>query len=108
MFKVFRLKSIIMAICLIVVGVFFSFGIVQSVGKDSPKYMYTIVLDAGHGGRDDGCSGVSGTKESEINLKITKKLEEYLKTLGIQVVLTRSDGNGLYDANVDNYKLSDM
>ena len=59
-------------------------------------------------GRDDGCSGVNGTKESIINLKISKTLKTYLETLGINVVMTRQDSNGLYEANVDNYKQSDM
>ncbi|MBE5739205.1 MAG: N-acetylmuramoyl-L-alanine amidase [Clostridiales bacterium] len=59
-------------------------------------------------GRDGGCSGVNGTKESEVNLAITKKLKNYLESLGIAVVMTRLDGNGLYKSNVDNYKQSDM
>ena len=39
-----------------------------------------IVLDAGHGGIDGGVCGVrTGVKESELNLKVVKKLEEYLE-----------------------------
>ena len=38
-----------------------------------------IVLDAGHGGVDGGVSGVrTGIKESELNLKVVKKLEKLL------------------------------
>lgn len=59
-------------------------------------------------GRDDGCSGQSGVTESEINLSIAKKLKSDLEVLGIRVVMTRCDGNGLYKSNVDNYKKSDM
>lgn len=94
---------------MLVLGFAFSFGVVKVVGKmESPKRIYTIVLDSGHGGRDRGCSGKNGSVESEINLDIAKKLKVYLETLGIKVVMTRSDGNGLYEANADNYKQSDM
>ncbi|MBO4594816.1 MAG: N-acetylmuramoyl-L-alanine amidase, partial [Clostridia bacterium] len=38
-----------------------------------------IVLDAGHGGIDDGAIGsLTGAKESEINLSIVNFLKEYL------------------------------
>ncbi len=68
-----------------------------------------IVIDAGHGGRDGGSSGVStGVHESELNLKIVKKLESQLRNVGFRVVLTRKDENGLYDERADNKKRSDM
>lgn len=109
MFRVFKLKRFIVIVAIIVLSIFLSVGIVNVASKEQiPKPIYTIVVDAGHGGRDDGCSGVNGSKESEINLAISKTLEKYLTTLGIKVVMTRCDGNGLYDAGVDNYKLSDM
>lgn len=109
MFKVLKLKPIIIGTSLVLVSIMFSVGIVSVVShKEIPKPTITIVLDAGHGGRDDGCSGVNGSKESVINLRITKTLKEYLNTLGLNVVLTRYDEHGLYDSNVDNYKLSDM
>lgn len=73
-----------------------------------PKPEYTIVIDAGHGGRDYGCQGVNGVKESEINLKIAKSLQTYMKTLDINVVMTRVDANGLYSADAENFKVSDM
>lgn len=109
MIKVFKLKPIIIGVCILLISIFCGVGIVSVSSKDAiPKPNYTIVIDAGHGGRDAGCSGVTGTNESDVNLKIAKSLEKQLKTLGINVVMTRQDGNGLYDANVDNYKLSDM
>ena len=110
MFKVIKLKPFLIFLAILLVSICLGVGVVTVVAKDGsvPKPTYTIVLDAGHGGRDDGCSGINGTKESEINLKITKILQTYLETLGIKVVLTRSDGNGLYEANVSNYKQSDM
>ncbi len=52
----------------------------------------TIVIDAGHGGADGGVTGITtGTKESDINLSISKYLLKQLKDAGYNVVLTRSD-----------------
>lgn len=109
MFKVIKLKPIMVGMALVLVSVFLGVGVVKVVSMDAiPKTNYVVVIDAGHGGRDDGCSGVNGTKESNINLAIAKKLKNDLESLGIKVVLTRSDNNGLYKSNVDNYKQSDM
>ena len=109
MFKIIKLKNLLIALALITASILCSVGIVAVVeSKAIPRPKYTIVIDAGHGGRDDGSTGVTGVKESDINLKIAKTLKVYLETLGIKVVLTRADGNGLYDANASNFKASDM
>jgi len=50
----------------------------------------TIVLDAGHGGKDPGTRGVNGTKEKDIALDITKRLGLLLKkNLKLDVKYTR-------------------
>lgn len=73
------------------------------------KINYTIVLDAGHGGIDGGSEGVStGVKESELNLKVTKKLEKLLNNFGFNVVLTRTNADGLYSQLATNKKQDDM
>lgn len=69
----------------------------------------TVVLDAGHGGIDGGVVGArTGVKESELNLKIVKKLEKYLIDGGINPVLTRKTEAGLYGVAVKNLKRRDM
>ena len=68
----------------------------------------TIVLDAGHGGRDGGSVGVNGTIEKEINLKYTLALKEKLVQAGYRVVLTRKNDDGLYSETASNKKMSDM
>ena len=48
-----------------------------------------IMLDPGHGGRDRGTHGVSGTKEKELNLALAAELKKVLETRGFEVVMTR-------------------
>lgn len=68
----------------------------------------TIVLDAGHGGRDGGSVGVNGTIEKEINLEYVLLLKDKLVQNGFTVVLTRSTDDGLYSPTAKNKKQSDM
>ncbi|WP_169907953.1 N-acetylmuramoyl-L-alanine amidase [Priestia abyssalis] len=51
----------------------------------------TIVIDAGHGGRDKGATGTSAsTLEKDLNLITAKLLEKRLKALGADVIMTRT------------------
>ncbi len=68
----------------------------------------TIVLDAGHGGRDGGSVGVNGTIEKDINLEYVLLLKEKLVANGYKVVLTRKNDDGLYSEFAKNKKTSDM
>lgn len=69
-----------------------------------PGFGKRIVLDAGHGEPDGGAVGSSGVMEKELNLKITKFLQAYLEQGGMEVVLTRADDSGIYDAGSHNIK----
>lgn len=61
-----------------------------------PSLGYTIVVDPGHGGVDPGSIGYkTKVKESELNLKLSLMLAEKLRAVGIRVILTRTDDNGL-------------
>lgn len=57
-----------------------------------------IVLDAGHGAPDGGTEGKLGVLEKDLNLAVTKLLQGYLEQSGAQVILTRADDDGVYDA----------
>jgi N-acetylmuramoyl-L-alanine amidase len=51
---------------------------------------WLVLIDPGHGGRDPGTIGVSGTKEKDITLRIAQQLAKRLRAeAGIEVVLTR-------------------
>ncbi|MGI6069141.1 MAG: N-acetylmuramoyl-L-alanine amidase [Blautia sp.] len=67
-----------------------------------------IVIDAGHGGSDPGMVGIGDLKEKGINLTIAKMLEDVLRQAGYQVVMTREEDAGLYDAESTNKKAQDM
>lgn len=56
-----------------------------------------IVLDAGHGLPDQGAESASGVSEASINLVITQKVQSLLEQSGCNVILTRSDENGIYN-----------
>ena len=51
----------------------------------------TVVLDAGHGGKDPGAIGKFGTKEKDVALDIVKRTGSLLEKSGIRVVYTRDE-----------------
>lgn len=76
------------------------------VANESPKQV--IIVDPGHGGRDPGKVGVNNALEKDINLSISFKLKTYLEEAGYEVILTRTDDNGLYSLEDTNRKRADM
>ena len=100
-------------LCIVLVGVILICSVVGACfavkATASPKPEYSIVIDAGHGGRDGGAVGVNtGVTESELNLMYAKELEKLCEEFGIGVTMTRSDMNGLYDESAPNKKKSEM
>lgn len=58
--------------------------------------VFTVVVDAGHGGVDGGAVGSkSKVAEAGLNLSVAKLVEEKLKISGIDVLMTRTDENAL-------------
>jgi len=52
----------------------------------------TVIIDPGHGGRDEGAVGPTGLKEKDVALDIALRLAKLLREeLGMQVVLTRTE-----------------
>lgn len=64
-----------------------------SGGEDRP----VIVIDAGHGGVDDGASASDGTAEKDINLAIALRLRDIISEYPAEVVLTRENDDELLE-----------
>lgn len=105
--RFFKRNSCIIIFVLIMFLLTFAFSHIVAVSASGYNGI-TIVLDAGHGGRDGGSVGVNGTIEKEINLKYTLALKEKLVSAGYRVELTRKTDDGLYLESAKNKKMSDL
>lgn len=57
-----------------------------------PAAFRTIVIDAGHGGEDEGVRGSGGAKEKDLVLAAARRIKTTIESrLGIRVLLTRDD-----------------
>ena len=99
-------RFIIVSVFLFVIIAFLLSGLISI--KTSKLNGITIVIDAGHGGRDGGSVGKNGTIEKEINLEYAISLRDKLASAGYKVVMTRNNDDGLYSEIAKNKKVSDM
>ena len=99
-------KVLIFFVCLTIFCAMFGVFFVAKSG--TPMWKAVIVVDAGHGGIDNGSVGYSGSYESELNLKYAITLKRYCEDYGYKAVLTRSNENGLYNPFAQNKKKDDM
>lgn len=109
-FKKSGFLCIIATILLVVFcGIFVGYLFNQNSVKQSSGKPYVLVIDAGHGGIDGGVSGrVTNVKESDLNLKISKKLSDIASNSIFDTVLTRKTADGLYGVATKGFKQKDM
>ena len=69
----------------------FAVGIARSDETPSQERFDTIVLDAGHGGEDDGARGARGLVEKELVLDVGQRVAVRLRKSDLRVVMTRDD-----------------
>lgn len=101
-------KSLILIItAALIFMLYITYGKVKGA-MSSPASNRVVIIDAGHGGRDAGASGRSGTQEKNINLSISKKLKQYIEEGGGVAVMIREDDSGLYSIDSPNKKKEDM
>lgn len=65
---------------------------------------------AGHGAPDGGAVGSGGVLEKDLNLAVANLVQQFLEQGGTGVIVTRSDDNGIYDADdsIRSKKNSDL
>src|SRR5947208_14145053 len=60
------------------------------IGKNTSKTFTTVVVDAGHGGKDTGAYRRSGPPEKMATLDVAQRLERKLRESQLKTVMTRS------------------
>jgi len=60
---------------------------------------FTVVVDPGHGGEQEGALGPDGAKEKDVSLAISRRIAARLRKMGAKVVLTRTGDIGVPLAN---------
>ena len=115
--KKFRIKTRTVCIALVLVlSYLIVFYAVQHIDVAVPtslplKEDFYIVLDAGHGGLDGGCSSADGVTEKGINLNIMLEVRDLCKLYGYNVEVTRDKDTSIHDKGIEgirNQKNSDM
>lgn len=112
-----REKIVINAFCIYIIC-FFCFLLILICNKSNSGIPvvstvdndFVIVIDAGHGGSDGGAVGVDGTNEAKLNLEIANTLNNYLRTVGFNTFMTRTDENSIGESgtSIRNEKVSDI
>ena len=94
-----------MCLVILTLGIWLD-SLTTSTAVIAPEQFH-IVLDAGHGGLDNGAC-VDGVSEAGLNLQIVKTLATELKNRGCVVSLTRVDSESLNSPYTRNKKVEDM
>lgn len=68
-----------------------------------------IAIDPGHGGIDGGAAGEdTGVSEAELNLAVSRLLQDIFKQAGSKTLMTRETADVSYEGSGDTMKLKDM
>jgi N-acetylmuramoyl-L-alanine amidase len=69
----------------------FSFSLKKNIPVNKSNKKIVMVLDAGHGGMDNGTTGLDGVHEKDITLKVVQRITELASDYNIVVIPTRKD-----------------
>jgi len=70
-------------------------GASNALEAPTPRVRPFVILDAAHGGSDNGAVLSPNLQEKTVNLALARRLQKELEARGIPVVLTRAADNGL-------------
>lgn len=90
-----------------IISLFLFFPRVSAITEELPLFGRVIFVDAGHGGRDSGAS-YGKLLEKDINLEISKVLEETLISKGAIVFMTREEDEDLSSKWDERKKRGDL
>ena len=84
------LRRLVVLPLLAVVVLLFAFRAKENANTIVPlSKIYTVVLNAGHGGEDKGAIASDGTTEAQLSLEIVRQIQALNKNEKIKLVLTR-------------------
>lgn len=95
----------------VICGAIFASDAVTAMVENAPmKNRTIIVVDAGHGGIDGGATSCTGVLESQLNLEIAQRLNDFLHFLGYETIMIRSSDTSIYKegSTIAQQKLSDL
>ena len=103
--RIQRILILVLVIAVIGVGIFFGAKKIisildkqdnasETITKKEVDYIGTVVIDAGHGGVDPGCSN-GDVIEKDLTLKYSLAIGQLLEDQGVQVIYTRTDDTNL-------------
>ncbi len=96
----FKILLVCLAFCMIIFMLCASFDFVCKktyVEVIEEINSISVVIDAGHGGRDGGASDELGTLEKDLNLSVSNTLKYVLRLCGIKVIMTRESDSLVCD-----------
>jgi N-acetylmuramoyl-L-alanine amidase len=102
--KALNIILIVIVVGVSLIGINTVFKKTNKASDNAVVSRHTVVIDAGHGGKDAGTLGVDNTQEKDINLAIALKLYDYLRVSGINSVLIRNSDIELYPEGSDRNK----
>lgn len=101
------ISAFLAAVATVSARIFISEAESAAAGEDK-KPLPTVIIDAGHGGRDGGASADDGTLEKDLNLAVAKELCDLFEGAGYDTVMTRTEDVALGDENSSHKKLGDL
>lgn len=85
-----RRTRVFLVLTAVVLGLLFGFVVpaISETGNQAP--FARVIIDPGHGGKDEGATGKNGVLEKEIVLDVSRRLGRLLEARHLNVILTRN------------------